>query len=397
MRFISAGSYFSMAISTHGQLVWWGGDPLGAQQMAQRLADDLVDNAAKRFERAAAKATSSLAADQSPLKVWIPRTGRVVQVSAGGRHGVLLLDTGDVLTYGENGHGQLGNGDRLPIASPRAVNALRAERVRCVAVAAGRMHTLAVDESGALLAWGFGKNGATGQRSLEDALTPVKIELRGSTAGSANPGRVQTVACSDHCLAVTADGAVYAWGLGASGQLGFGDLLSHSKPRRVEALREVRAVGVSTGHSHSLVLSEAGAVFAFGRGTSGQLGRKVLESSALPVPVEMPPNQAAIAQVAAGGDHSLLLGVNGVVFTFGSGDFGVLGQGGTLPSPTPKKISAGLGIERVTAISAGFLHSIVVTVVRQTFTFGSNSSLQLGETLHAYSSVPRLVYGLLVG
>ncbi|KAJ1622285.1 regulator of chromosome condensation 1/beta-lactamase-inhibitor protein II, partial [Pavlovales sp. CCMP2436] len=293
----------------------------------------------------------------------------VVQVSAGGRHGVLLLDTGDVLTYGENGHGQLGNGDRLPIASPRAVNALRAERVRCVAVAAGRMHTLAVDESGALLAWGFGKNGATGQRSLEDALTPVKIELRGSTAGSANPGRVQTVACSDHCLAVTADGAVYAWGLGASGQLGFGDLLSHSKPRRVEALREVRAVGVSTGHSHSLVLSEAGAVFAFGRGTSGQLGRKVHCP---------PPFFSFFLQVAAGGDHSLLLGVNGVVFTFGSGDFGVLGQGGTLPSPTPKKISAGLGIERVTAISAGFLHSIVVTVVRQTFTFGSNSSLQLG-------------------
>ncbi|KAG8462167.1 hypothetical protein KFE25_011617 [Diacronema lutheri] len=390
-RVVSAGSYFTMAINAHGQLVWWGGDPLGAQQLAAKrtaaVADAADDDAPPAQQR-------TVATDQALHTLWIPRTGRVVQVSAGGRHGALLLDTGAVFTFGENAHGQLGTGDRLPVTSPRAVETLRAARLRCHEVAAGRLHTLAIDEEGLVLAWGCGRHGALGQRSLDDALAPVRVEHLGVAAGVKVSGRVVTLAASDHCLAVTESGAVYAWGLGHSGQLGCGDERSHRRPRRIEALKHVFVVGVSAGHAHSLVLTSSGDAFAFGRGTSGQLGRAGMGSSSLPVMVELSLG-VQVAQVAAGGDHSLLLTTEGVVCTCGSGAFGVLGQGGTAPSETARPILIGFGLESAAAVSAGFLHSVLVTAVRQTFTFGSNASLQLGETMHAYSSIPRLVYGLL--
>lgn len=391
-RIVSAGSYFSMAINVHGQLVWWGGDPFGAQQLAAKLTAAAPEDPTE--DGGAVPLSRSVSLDTTLLKLWIPRSGRVVQVSAGGRHGVLLLDTGDVLTFGENESGQLGTGDHLPVASPRAVEALRVARLRCTEVSAGRVHTLVIDEAGTLLAWGSGQNGALGRASLDDALAPVRVELLGSAASLKKTGRIVSVSASDHCLAVTENGELFAWGNGRDGQLGCGDLRSHRRPRRVDPLRHVRAVAVSAGHAHSLVLTSTGEVYAFGRGSSGQLGRAVAQSSSLPVRVELNP-PVAIAQVAAGGDHSLFLTVDGLVLTCGSGEFGVLGQGGTAPNYTPQRIAAGFGLDKVTAIAAGFLHSIVVSEVRQTFTFGSNASLQLGEVAHAYSSVPRLVYGLL--
>jgi len=257
------------------------------------------------------------------------------------------------------------------------------------------MHTLAIDTQGVVYAWGMGKHGALGQRSLEDRMVPTPVEVLGHAESLKKVGHAISIAASDHSIAVTSRGTVYAWGLGTSGQLGLGDKLSHRKPRLIEGMREWHVIGASCGHEHTLLLTRDGVAFSFGQSMSGQLGHGAREAESVPRAVGTLQSKGRIAQVAAGGSHSLFLLEDGTVYSCGSSAFGALGQGGsTKEALVPKDLSGGFGIEKVMAISAGFLHSIVVTMVGQTFTFGANSWLQLGDTIHAYSSVPRLVYGL---
>ena len=56
------------------------------------------------------------------------------------------------------------------------------------------------------------------------------------------------------------------------GRLGHGDLSHAATPKRIEALRSVRAVAVAAAVHHSLVLSAAGEVYSWGCGGFGQLG-----------------------------------------------------------------------------------------------------------------------------
>ena len=76
-----------------------------------------------------------------------------------------------------------------------------------------------------------------------------------------------------HSLALTAEGALFSFGYGLSGQLGHGETVSQRWPKRVVALAKERVVGVAAGSCHSLVLTAEGALFSFGSGGSGQLGR----------------------------------------------------------------------------------------------------------------------------
>ena len=74
---------------------------------------------------------------------------------------------------------------------------------------------------------------------------------------------------------LTSDGKIYTWGFGGYGRLGHGDessVLAELLPRRIEALRSVRAVAVSAGFSHSLAPSAAGEVYSCGDGRFGKLG-----------------------------------------------------------------------------------------------------------------------------
>ena len=84
---------------------------------------------------------------------------------------------------------------------------------------------------------------------------------------------VASVAAGDyHSLAVTAEGALFSFGYGGFGQLGHGDTAHQWLPKRLAGLAKERVASVAAGQDHSLALTVEGALFSFGRGTSGQLG-----------------------------------------------------------------------------------------------------------------------------
>src|ERR1700730_3323680 len=127
-------------------------------------------------------------------------------------------------------------------------------------------------------------------------------------------GRVRTVAVGA-VLSVTAAAVAlgtagpaealnpvpFAWGQGSSGQLGNGSTASHSSavPTTLDDVKQV-----SAGYRHSVAVRLSGAVWTWGDNTHGELGNGGLAASSSPVGVAA---LKGVVQVAAGSDYNLAL------------------------------------------------------------------------------------------
>ena len=115
---------------------------------------------------------------------------------------------------------------------------------------------------------------------------------------------------------LTEAGAVLSFGDG--GCLGHGDEEHQLTPKVIEALSGERAVAVAAGNGHSLVLTEAGAVFSFGRCGGGQLGHGDTMNQHLPRLIEALRGDHVV-EVAAGYSHSVCRTRDGRAFGWGIG------------------------------------------------------------------------------
>eukprot|EP00966_Prymnesium_polylepis_P321834 7378125-Prymnesium_polylepis.1 len=66
-----------------------------------------------------------------------------------------------------------------------------------------------------------------------------------------------------------------------------------------------------------------------------------------------------VGAVSAGHGHSLVLGVNGLAYSFGDGNYGSLGHGNQDNELTPVVIKGLWGV-RAVAVAAGEGHSLVL-------------------------------------
>ena len=90
---------------------------------------------------------------------------------------------------------------------------------KIVAIAAGDYHTLAVDATGRVWAWG--KNGYGQLGSAVGTGTPLATDMPTLVPGVA--GIVAVAAGAEHSVALKSDGTVWTWGRHTTGQLGNGE------------------------------------------------------------------------------------------------------------------------------------------------------------------------------
>ncbi|CAM9520438.1 unnamed protein product [Ectocarpus fasciculatus] len=112
---------------------------------------------------------------------------------------------------------------------------------------------------------GGGGDGAAGDTEGVAVLEP------GDRVGR---GPVAIAAGWRHSVAVTEEGAVFAWGCGSDGRLGLGSHVDANAPRQVRALasRAIRVRQAAAGRAHTLFLSESGSVYSCGSNEFGQQG-----------------------------------------------------------------------------------------------------------------------------
>ena len=214
----------------------------------------------------------------------------VVYASIGGCSALAITMGGVLWAWGNNWSGQLGDGTTQHRYYPVRIM----EDVLLVSTAseAGGGHTLAITNDGALWAWGgilFG-----GQYT---SLAPVRI-MEDVVAASAGPGR---------SMAITSDGILWAWGSNRDGTLGDGTTMDRFWP--VPIMENVSAV--ATGFYHTLAVTFDGDLWAWGYNWGGQLGDGTTESR--PYPVQIMGN---VANISAGHISSYAITYDGVLWAW---------------------------------------------------------------------------------
>lgn len=173
----------------------------------------------------------------------------VLQVALGLRHGVLLVEGGQVYSFGELPWKQ----SQVPEPEkPTLESALSGQRV--VAVAAGSFHSGVVTEDGGVHMWGDNASGQCGLSGLSTVPNPTPVALLDSNSSPPVTVPVLELACGgQHTLALSAQREVWAWGSGA--QLGLNvSAFPVWKPQKVEHLAGRYVLQVACGASHSLAL-----------------------------------------------------------------------------------------------------------------------------------------------
>jgi alpha-tubulin suppressor-like RCC1 family protein len=297
-----------------------------------------------------------------------PRYGPQARLAAGSLHTLALQPDGTVRAWGYNGLGQLGNGTFFSSVTPVTVSGLSG----VVAVAAGGYHSLALLADGTVRAWGYNNQGQLGDGSTTDRNAPVTV--------SGLSGVVAVAAGDSHSLALLADGTVRAWGYNANGQLGDGTTTFRSTPVTVSGLSGV--VAVAAGGDHSLALRADGTVRAWGRNLEGQLGDGSTTSRSTPVTVS---GLSGVVAVEAGDYHSLALLADGTVRAWGYNFSGQLGDGSTTNRSPPVTVS---GLSGVVAVVAGGYHSLAIRSDGTVRAWGNNDYGQLSDGSFTNRSTP---------
>jgi alpha-tubulin suppressor-like RCC1 family protein len=197
-----------------------------------------------------------------PRPVLLPEGAKVTALSGGEEAAYALLSTGEVLAWGNNGHGQLGNGTTSASSVPGKVAIPKLEeelhtKLEVVAISGGNPFALALLRSGEVIGWGGNGMGELGGTSTDEcrkvarscSQTPKLVSgLAG--VGAVSAGRAFSLALKG--------GAVYAFGVNEPwGQLGIGSTLKNTNvPTPIGGLEP--ASTVDAGEQHGLAVLQSG-------------------------------------------------------------------------------------------------------------------------------------------
>ncbi len=243
--FASAGMNHTMGIKTNGSLWGWGDNPAGQ--------------------------VGNNSTDRQPIPVRIGAdTDHWVLVSAGGSHTAAIKSDETLWVWGFNNNGQIGDGTAQKRLSPFKIET---DNGHWVTTSAGGYHTAAIKSDGTLWTWGDNIHGQLGDGTETDQKSPIKI-------GTDNDRWVDVSAGKYHTAAIKSDGTLWTWGYNNNGQLGDGTNTNRTTPFKIDTATDW--VAVDAGDYHTIAFKSDGSVWTWGLNSSGQVGDGTLVSRITP-------------------------------------------------------------------------------------------------------------------
>lgn len=301
-----------------------------------------------------------------------------VAVDGGVGHTCAMNKAHEIWCWGDNRHGQLGDGNP-GAANRRSVQVLLPDRAMEFSV--GNDHACAVLADTTVACWGRGDRGQLGNGDTADQSRPVIVkELRGIE---------QIAAGGDHTCARDRDGMIWCWGANDDGRLG------HGSPGRDESVPALASEGskgdplkgtyyVGASNSNTCAVMEDMRVRCWGTGTEGQNGDDQGKSTDGDPPVEVLFHGGPLEDIWLlwGGtgtlaDRFCAMSKGGDVFCWGRGDSGALGN-----QDTENALSAVENYARhhdgLYAIVTGDAHGCAVTHGSQVLCWGERKEGRVG-------------------
>jgi len=249
------------------------------------------------------------------------------ELALGREHACARTAEGDVVCWGANDAGQLGDGTTIGRTSPVRVSGLD----EVIEIAAGDRHTCARRRDATVRCWGANAHAQLGDGTTIDRQAPVPVTDIFSVASIAAGG--------NRTCARKNDGFVRCWGEEVQGG-------AVKSPTPVFGLSETAEVAVAA--THACVRAD-GHVRCWGANNLRQLGVSRTESRGLPVTV---PGLDDAAELALGRESSCARAADGAMLCWGGGLVCVPGE----PAPGRRiavKPARTPGLEKVIAIAAG--------------------------------------------
>lgn len=316
----------------------------------------------------------------------------VMQLAAGGFHSCALFTNGDVKCWGQNTHGQLGQGHVNHIGDDEDLIGLSPIVLgeEAIYISAGLYHSCAVLKSFKLRCWGQNSNGQLGLGHTDNI---GDNELPTDVSFVSIPGAVERVySGTRYNCALNSSGDIYCFGENAQGQLGYGHQSSVGDDELPSSAGKVSIGGravqmdVSTISSHACAVLSTGSMRCWGLNSSGQLGlghTQNIGDNELPSSIAaIDFNGRKVRQVATGNAHNCTLLDDNTVNCFGGNFFGQLGRGNQETigdDELPKNAGAINGEENALFIATGNFSTCMINESFKLKCFGQGSFGKLGH------------------
>lgn len=151
-------------------------------------------------------------------------------------------------------------------------------------------------------------------------------------------------------------------------------------------------VQIEAGYNYSGAVTADGIIYTWGNGNFGRLGYTDILKQPVPRQVDELKNHK-ITKLALGYYHAAAINQYGVVFSWGRGNSGQLGCGNVLNEDSMKPINA-LADRFIVDVRCGESHSVALTSEGEVFAWGGGSMGQLGLGDSLRQSLPIKVSNL---
>lgn len=205
--------------------------------------------------------------ERKPLGYWVKTQLPPVRQVAASAHGLALAVSGELLTWGPQRPGEPAGLEVTTVQLPAESSV--------GAVTAGIFFSVAVTTDGRVFSWGWNGNGGLGTGDRVDRASPTQVEFPAGV-------NVASVSCGhSHCLAASSGGRLFVWGSNNYGAMGLGSNGSTAlAPVELLLPSNVSALNVSAGNTLSAVLGTDYKVYYSGLVAN----RQVQTFTAMPLP-----------------------------------------------------------------------------------------------------------------
>ncbi|KAF6157553.1 hypothetical protein GIB67_004491 [Kingdonia uniflora] len=226
-----------------------------------------------------------------------------------------------------------------------------------------------------------------------------KLVLRFLLMGEACSRREKShaIAGPGHSIAVTSNGGVFSFGSNSAGQLGHGNLEEEfvGRPRPIRSLQGIRIIQAAAGAGRTMLISDAGRVFAFGKDSFGEVeyGNQGAKLVTTPQPIESLKN-IFVVQAAIGNFFTAILSREGRVYTFSWGSDATLGHQTDPSDLEPHPLLGPLENVPVIQIAAGYCYLLALACQptgMSVYSVGCGLGGKLGHGSRTDERYPRLI------